>query len=123
MKHDQHPVTGLLLANHTSVAVSLKAISGDFEKMWKKRANGTFFGAPIPTSIPLTFGGKPIIKSFFAVHQFESAFSEDETDKESGKRNMEQKMESGRDKLEGLIKLYGEACTDGSVLCEFPVPN
>jgi len=40
MKHEQNPITGLLLANHTSVSLCLRAICGDFEKMWKKRANG-----------------------------------------------------------------------------------
>ena len=40
MNNSQNPVTGLLLANHTSVAVCLRSIANDFEKMWKKRANG-----------------------------------------------------------------------------------
>lgn len=84
MKHEQNPITGLLLANHTSVSLCLRAICGDFEKMWKKRAN---------------------------VHAFESAF-EVGGDRESGKKNMEEKMTSSKENLDALLHRYAEACTE-----------
>lgn len=118
--HEQYPITGLLLANHTSVSTCLKAIHDDFEKMWKKRANGLFyliynlvFFCIFLLFITLIFT-LPLIKSKItncSVHAFESAF-EQEGDKESGKKNLENKINESKDSLESLLELYQDACTE-----------
>ncbi|KAL3112238.1 hypothetical protein niasHT_017011 [Heterodera trifolii] len=84
MNHAQHPVTGLLLANHTQVGVTLKSMVHDFEKMWKRKAN---------------------------VHQYESAFNSGGA-AEAGKDECEKVMGSSKENMDKLLALYREASTD-----------
>uniref|UniRef100_A0A183BVH2 Nuclear cap-binding protein subunit 1 n=1 Tax=Globodera pallida TaxID=36090 RepID=A0A183BVH2_GLOPA len=85
LNHDQHPVTGLLLANHTQISVMLKSMANDFEKMWKRKAN---------------------------VHQYESAFDKGGNNPDAGKDECEKKMSASKESLDKLLALYREACSD-----------
>uniref|UniRef100_A0A914HG26 Tubulin/FtsZ GTPase domain-containing protein n=1 Tax=Globodera rostochiensis TaxID=31243 RepID=A0A914HG26_GLORO len=85
LNHDQHPVTGLLLANHTQISVMLKSMANDFEKMWKRKAN---------------------------VHQYESAFDKGDNNPDAGKDECEKKMSASKESLDKLLALYREACSD-----------
>ncbi|CAK5059780.1 unnamed protein product [Meloidogyne enterolobii] len=91
MNHSQNPVTGLLLANHTSIAICLRSIATDFQKMWHKKAN---------------------------VHKFEEAM-EQGGDKQFGKNCLEEKMEESKERLNELLQLYRNSRSSNFIEYDF----
>lgn len=81
----------------------LKKMASDFEKMWKRKANGykkKFLANKAENSFLI----------YLLVHPYESAF--EKLDRESGRAECEQKMSASKESLDKLLELYQEACTD-----------